>query len=145
MLSLPGHLSPQALNKAGSVLTSALIFLATVLLGKFRIKIIDKNVLDTYYIRCPLIYIPSPGSYNKSLTIILIMTIIFIIEMSQLKTLNSLNKGKQMIKLKYNECSQLRVRLAILESQLKNANNKIKQLKKINKYEGSWANPSQIK
>ena len=31
-----------------------------------------------------------------------------------------------MIELKYNESSQLRVRMAILESQLKVANNKIK-------------------
>ena len=50
-----------------------------------------------------------------------------------------------MIELKYNECSQLRVRLAILESQLKNANNKIKQLKKINKDETTWNNLSQFK
>jgi hypothetical protein len=37
-----------------------------------------------------------------------------------------------MIELKYNESSQLRVRLAILESQLKVANKKIKHLEKIN-------------
>ena len=37
---------------------------------------------------------------------------------------------KQMIELKYNESSQLRVRLAILESQLKIANNKFEHLKK---------------
>jgi len=50
-----------------------------------------------------------------------------------------------MIKSKYNECNQLRVRMAILESQLKNAYNKIKRLKKMKKDEGSWTNPSQIK
>ena len=38
-----------------------------------------------------------------------------------------------MIELKYNETSQLQVRLAILESQLKVANNKIKYLEKIKK------------
>ena len=37
---------------------------------------------------------------------------------------------KQMIELKYNESSQLRVRLAILESQLKMANNKFENMKK---------------
>lgn len=50
-----------------------------------------------------------------------------------------------MIELKYNESSQLRVRLAILESQLKVANNKIKHLEKINKDESSWTKPSQLK
>ena len=40
-----------------------------------------------------------------------------------------------MIELKYNETSQLQVRLAILESQLKVANNKIKYLEKIKKEE----------
>ena len=40
---------------------------------------------------------------------------------------------KQMIELKYNESSQLRVRLAILESQLKISNNKLQHLKKENK------------
>ena len=50
-----------------------------------------------------------------------------------------------MIKLKYNECNQLRVRMAILESQLKNAYNKIKQLKKLKKDEDSWTNLSQLK
>ena len=50
-----------------------------------------------------------------------------------------------MIELKYNECSQLRVRIAILGSQLKNANNKIKNQKKINKDENPWTNPSQFK
>ena len=42
-----------------------------------------------------------------------------------------------MFELKYNETSQLQVRLAILESQLKVANNKIKYLEKINKEENS--------
>ena len=50
-----------------------------------------------------------------------------------------------MIKLKYNETSQLRVRLAILESQLKVANNKIKYLEKINKEENSLIKPYQFK
>ena len=36
-----------------------------------------------------------------------------------------------MIELKYNESSQLQVRLAILESQLKVANNKFEHLKKL--------------
>ena len=49
-----------------------------------------------------------------------------------------------MIELKYNETSQLQVRLAILESQLKVANNKIKYLKKINKAESSLTKPSQF-
>ncbi len=42
-----------------------------------------------------------------------------------------------MIDLKYNESSQLRVRLAILESQLKMANTKFEQLKKTNKDKSS--------
>ena len=50
-----------------------------------------------------------------------------------------------MIELKYNETSQLRVRLAILESQLKVANNKIKYLEKINKEENLLNKPSQFK
>ena len=50
-----------------------------------------------------------------------------------------------MIKLKYNESSQLLVRLAILESQLKVANNKIKHLKEINKEENSLIKHSQFK
>ena len=50
-----------------------------------------------------------------------------------------------MIELKYNESSQLRVRLAILESQLKVAKNKIKHLEKINKGESSLIKPSQFK
>ena len=50
-----------------------------------------------------------------------------------------------MIKLKYNETSQLQVRLAILESQLKVANNKIKYLEKINKEENSLTKRSQFK
>jgi hypothetical protein len=43
-----------------------------------------------------------------------------------------------MIELKYNESSQLRVRLAILESQLKVAN------RKINKEENSLTKPYQF-
>ena len=50
-----------------------------------------------------------------------------------------------MIELKYNETSQLQVRLAILESQLKVANNKIKYLEKINKEEHSLTKRSQLK
>jgi len=50
-----------------------------------------------------------------------------------------------MIELKYNETSQLQVRLAILESQLKIANNKIKYLEKINKEENSLTKRSQFK
>lgn len=50
-----------------------------------------------------------------------------------------------MIELKYSESSQLRVRLAILESQLKIANNKVKHLERTNKEESSWTKPSQIK
>jgi hypothetical protein len=50
-----------------------------------------------------------------------------------------------MIELKYNESSQLRVRLATLESQLRVANNKIKHLEKINKGENSLIKPSQFK
>ena len=50
-----------------------------------------------------------------------------------------------MIELKYNETSQLQVRLAILESQLKIANNKIKYLEKINKEENSLTKRSQLK
>lgn len=50
-----------------------------------------------------------------------------------------------MIELKYNESSQLLVRLAILESQLKTANNKVKHLEKIYKVESSLTKPSQIK
>ena len=50
-----------------------------------------------------------------------------------------------MIKLKYNETSQLRVRLAILESQLKVANNKIKYLEKINKEENLLTKRSRFK
>jgi hypothetical protein len=42
-----------------------------------------------------------------------------------------------MIEFKYNESSQLRVRLAILESQLKMANNKFEHLKKTNKDKSS--------
>ena len=44
----------------------------------------------------------------------------------------------------YNESSQLRVRLAILESQLKRANNRIKHLEN-NKGESSRTKPSQGK
>ena len=50
-----------------------------------------------------------------------------------------------MIKLKYNETSQLQVRLAILESQLKVANNKIKYLEKIKKEENLLTKRSQLK
>ena len=50
-----------------------------------------------------------------------------------------------MIELKYNETSQLQVRLAILESQLKIANNKIKYLEKINKEEISLTKRSRFK
>ncbi len=59
--------------------------------------------------------------------------------------LGILNKEKQMIELKYNESSQLLVRLAILESQLKIANNKVKHLEKIYKGEGLLTKPSQVK
>ena len=45
----------------------------------------------------------------------------------------------------YNESSQLRVRLAILESQLKMANNRIEHLENTNKDEGSRTQPSQVK
>jgi hypothetical protein len=45
----------------------------------------------------------------------------------------------------YNEASQLRVRLAILESQLKIANKKVEHLEKINKDGSSRAKPSQVK
>ena len=45
----------------------------------------------------------------------------------------------------YNESSQLRVRLAILESQLKRANNRIKHLENTNKDESQRAKPSQVK
>jgi hypothetical protein len=50
-----------------------------------------------------------------------------------------------MIELKYNESSQLRVRLAILESHLKVANNKIKHLEKVSKEESSLTKPCQFK
>ena len=50
-----------------------------------------------------------------------------------------------MFEFKYNASSQLRVRLAILESQLNVANNKVKHLEKINKDESSWTKPSQVK
>ena len=46
---------------------------------------------------------------------------------------------------KYNESSQLKVRLAILESQLKIANNRIKQLESTNKDESPRTKPSQVK
>jgi len=51
---------------------------------------------------------------------------------------------KQMIELKYNESSQLRVRLAILESQLKIANNKFEHLKKENKDKSSSTKQFQV-
>jgi hypothetical protein len=46
---------------------------------------------------------------------------------------------------KYCESSQLRVRLAILESQLKIANNRIKHLESINKEESSRIKSSLVK
>jgi hypothetical protein len=46
---------------------------------------------------------------------------------------------------KYNESSQLRVRLAILESQLQMANNRIKHLESINKEEMTLTPSSQAK
>ena len=49
-----------------------------------------------------------------------------------------------MMKLKYNESSQLRVRLAILESQLKVAKNKFKKLKKANKDKSSSTKQFQV-
>ena len=49
-----------------------------------------------------------------------------------------------MIELKYNESSQLRVRLAILESQLKMANNKFEHLKKTNKGKSSCTKQFQV-
>jgi hypothetical protein len=51
---------------------------------------------------------------------------------------------KQMFELKYNESSQLRVRLAILESQLKVANNKLEHLKKTNKDKSSHTKQFQV-
>ena len=45
----------------------------------------------------------------------------------------------------YNESSQLRVRLAILESQLKRANNRIKHLESTHKDENSQTQPSEGK
>jgi hypothetical protein len=55
-----------------------------------------------------------------------------------------LNREKQMIELKYNESSQLRVRLAILESQLKTANDKFEHLKKENKEKSSGTKQFQV-
>ncbi len=46
---------------------------------------------------------------------------------------------------KYNECNQLKVRLAILESQLKVANKKVKQLERMNQDKDSLAKPALIK
>lgn len=46
---------------------------------------------------------------------------------------------------KYNECSQLRVRLAILESQLKVANKKVQELERMNRDKSSWTDPSLAK
>ena len=54
-----------------------------------------------------------------------------------------LKKEKQMVD-QYNESSQLRVRLAILESQLKRANNRIKHLENTNKDESQRAKSSQV-
>jgi hypothetical protein len=45
----------------------------------------------------------------------------------------------------YNEASQLRVRLAILESQLKVANRKVEHLEKIHKDASSRTQPTQVK
>jgi hypothetical protein len=50
-----------------------------------------------------------------------------------------------MIELKYDESSQLRVRLAILESQLKVANNRVEHLKRINNDKSSRTEPFQVK
>lgn len=52
---------------------------------------------------------------------------------------------KQMIELKYNESNQLRVRLAILESQLKVANDRFEHLKRTYKEKSSRAEPFQVK
>ena len=46
---------------------------------------------------------------------------------------------------KYNESSQLRVRLAILESQLKIANKKVEHLEKIHRIKNSLTKPLQAK
>lgn len=48
-----------------------------------------------------------------------------------------------MIELKYNESSQLRVRLAIIQSQLTVANNKVKQLERTISGISSPAKPAQ--
>lgn len=45
----------------------------------------------------------------------------------------------------YNECSQLKVRLAILESQLVAANKKVKQLEEMNQDKASLTQPSPAK
>ncbi len=50
-----------------------------------------------------------------------------------------------MIELKYNESNQLRVRLAILESQLKVANDRFEHLKRTYKEKSSRAEPFQVK
>ena len=93
---------------------------------------------------CPSSGVISPSFLdNNSLTLILIM--IIIIEVSHESFRIFYIKDKQMIELKYNETSQLQVRLAILESQLKVANNKIKYLEKINKEEHSLTKRSQLK
>jgi hypothetical protein len=59
-------------------------------------------------------------------------------------TKRSKKMEKQMIELKYNESSQLRVRLAILESQLKITNNKFEHLKKENKDKNSSTKQFQV-
>ena len=46
---------------------------------------------------------------------------------------------------KYNESSQLRVRLAILESQLKIANKKVEDLEKLNRIKNSLTKHVQTK
>ena len=71
--------------------------------------------------------------YSISSSNILILIIILIIIRKSYDYQKNLKMEKQMIELKYNESSQLRVRLAILESQLKISNNKLQHLKKENK------------
>ena len=82
------------------------------------------------------------GSRQNWLTFIMIMIIIIVYEIYEQPIISI--KEKQMVD-KYNESSQLRVRLAILESQLKRANNRIKHLENTNKDESSRTKPSQVK
>lgn len=79
---------------------------------------------------------------NNSLTLILIMNII-IISLESFIILYI--KEKQMIELKYNETSQLQVRLAVLESQLKVASKKIKYLENKNTEKNLLTKRSQFK